>query len=131
MQVKRILSQNPGAAAPPPTCWRQVQWKMGLHVGICSFRHIHPCNCAFVCRSLTSWLCTAISPAPCQLNFMTAFNREMKGLTPPKWHHGYFKLRTSEQTAAEGGKKKNNFLLICIASLSKNSAAITQVALMV
>lgn len=64
---------------------------------------------------------------------MTTYNREMKGLTPPKWHDDYFKLRTSEQTAAEGGKKKkkNNFPLICIASLSKNSAAITQVALMV
>lgn len=35
MQVKRILSQNPGAAAPPPTCWRQVQWKgSGLDVPI-------------------------------------------------------------------------------------------------
>ena len=37
---------------------------------------------------------------------MTTYNREMKGLTPPKWHDDYFKLRTSEQTAAEGGKKK-------------------------
>ena len=33
MQVKRILSQNPGAAAPPPTCWRQVQWK-GSGLGV-------------------------------------------------------------------------------------------------
>ena len=70
---------------------------------------------------------------------MTTYNREMKGLTPPKWHDGYFKLRTYEQIAAEGGqknktkqnKKQTNFPLICIASLSKNSAAITQVVIMV
>ena len=64
---------------------------------------------------------------------MTTYNREMKGLTPPKWHDGYFKLRTYEQIAAEGGQKKKqtNFPLICIASLSKNSAAITQVVIMV
>ena len=37
---------------------------------------------------------------------MTTYNREMKGLTPPKWHDGYFKLRTYEQIAAEGGQKK-------------------------
>ena len=52
-----------------------------------------PCVCAFVCEFLTSWLgihlSTEISPAPCQWNFTTASNREMKGIAPPKWHDGY------------------------------------------
>lgn len=54
----------------------------------------------------------------------------MKGLTTPKWYKDYFKLRTSEQTAAAAEKKQNkkkpslNFPLMSKLCLSQNSAAI-------
>ena len=63
---------------------------------------------------------------------MTGYNRDMKGLTTPKWHKDYFKLRTSEQTAAAVETKQNktkqkkslNFPLMSKLCLSQNSAAI-------